>query len=210
MAGSVVHGKLYTADVLSPLFSSGRIRRVVDVGAGSGTYAKLLAPLAPGVHWIAVEVWTPYITEHALDRKYHEVINSDVRDVEFAPLAPDLVLFGDILEHMTQEEAVAVVGKALAAAAYVMISIPIIDYPQHELEGNPYQRHIKEDWSHEEISASFPDTVVTCLVHNSIGVYFLTRRETARQQLVTIHRRVAPTIKERFAKEIVVFGDTGS
>ncbi|MEI6557411.1 MAG: class I SAM-dependent methyltransferase [Rhodospirillaceae bacterium] len=210
MAGSVVHGKVYTAEVLKPLFEAGLIRRVVDVGAGGGTYVKLLAPVAPGVYWIAVEAWTPYIADYALDRQYHEVINQDVREIEFAPSAPDLVLFGDILEHMTQEQALAVVGKALASAPYVMISIPIIDYPQHELEGNPFQRHVKEDWSHSEVCASFPDTVVTCLVHNSIGVYFLTRQQQARQRLIETHRRVAPAIKERFSKEIVIFGDTGS
>ena len=209
MAGSVAHGKVYTAELLKPLFETGLIRRVVDVGAGGGTYVKLLAPIAPGVHWIAVEAWTPYIAEYALARQYHEVINRDVRELEIAPLAPDLVLFGDILEHMTQEQALAVVGKALGAAPYVMISIPIIDYPQHELEGNPFQRHVKEDWSHAEVCASFPETVVTCFVHNSIGVYFLTRRQQAREKLVEVHRRVAPRIKERFPNEIVIFGDTG-
>ncbi len=208
MAGSVVHGKVYTAEVLKPLFDVGAIRRVVDVGAGGGTYVKLLAPFATA-HWIAVEAWTPYIAEYALDRQYHEVINRDVREVEMAPLAPDLVLFGDVLEHMAQEQALTVVGKALAAAPYVMISIPIIDYPQHDLEGNPFQRHVKEDWSHTEVCASFPETVTTCLVHNSIGVYFLTRREQARRRLVEAHRRVAPAIKERFKGEIVIFGDTG-
>ena len=209
MAGSVAHGKVYTADLLKPFFEAGLVRRVVDVGAGGGTYVKLLAPLAPGVHWIAVEAWAPYIAEYALASRYHEVINRDVRELDLSPLAPDLVLFGDILEHMTQEQALAVVDKALAAAPYVMISIPIIDYPQHEIEGNPYQRHVKEDWSHSEVCASFSDTVVTCLVHNSVGVYFLTRQQRARRQLVEVHRQVAPAIKERFKNEIVIFGDTG-
>ena len=210
MAGSVVHGKVYTAELLKPFFGAGLIRRVLDVGAGGGTYVKLLAPFAPGVHWTAVEVWTPYIAEYALDKQYHEVINRDVREMEFVPLAPDLVLFGDILEHMTQEAALAAVGKALKAAPYVMISIPIIDYPQHELEGNPFQRHVKEDWSHAEVCACFPETVVTCLVHNSIGVYFLTRQAQARRHLLDIHRQVAPQIKARFKNEIVIFGDTGN
>lgn len=208
MAGSAVHGKVYTTELLRPFFGADLIRRVVDVGAGAGTYVKLLAGHAPGVYWIAVEVWTPYISKYALDKQYHEVINRDVREVDFLPLAPDLVLFGDILEHMTQEEALAVVGKALKAASYVMISIPIIDYPQHELEGNPFQRHVKDDWSHTAVCACFPETVVTCLVHNSIGVYFLTRREQARRHLLDIHRQVAPQIKERFKNEIVIFGDT--
>lgn len=209
MSGSAVQGKHYTAVLLKSFFDAGLIRRVLDVGAGSGTYAKLLGPASAGARWIAVEVWAPNIVNYDLASQYHEVINGDIRDLEIAPLAPDLVLFGDVLEHMTQEEALAVVRKALAVVPYVMISIPIVDYPQDEVEGNPFQRHVKEDWSHSEVCASFPDTVVTCFVHNSIGVYFLTRRGQARRTLVEIHRRVAPTVKERFVSDLIVFADTG-
>ena len=210
MAGSSVNGKTYTAAVLRTAFEAKLIQRVVDVGAGCGTYLDLLGPLSPEAHWTAIEVWEPYLAEYALDERYHEVIVRDARDTSFPNLRPDLVIFGDVIEHMHQDEAVAMVRKALSASPYVMISIPIITYPQHEIESNPFQRHIKEDWSHSEICASFPDVVVTCFVHNSIGVYLLSQQPPVRARIVEAHRQVAPLMKELFQGEIIIFGDMGT
>ena len=64
--------------------------------------------------------------------------------MDFGKLGPlDLSLFGDILEHMTKEEAQDVMDKTLATSRLVLVSIPIIHYPQEPFEGNPYQRHVK-------------------------------------------------------------------
>jgi len=201
MPGSPAFGKVYTGMMLHKFFEAGLIRRVVDVGAGSGTYRKLLINEGPGATWVAVEAWKPNIGEYALETLYDEVLNEDVRQVDFTTLGPDLVVFGDVLEHMTKEEAQEVVGRALATARYVMISIPIIHYPQGEIDGNPFERHVKEDWSHNEVCDSFPD-LVTCLVHDHIGVYFLSRRPDAIGQLIKVHDVVSPIVQRQFGEAI--------
>jgi predicted SAM-dependent methyltransferase len=67
----------------------------------------------------------------------------------------DLVIMGDVLEHIAKEEAVDLLNKVSKITRYAIISIPIIHYPQNEYEGNPYEVHVKDDWTHEEVLDTF-------------------------------------------------------
>lgn len=133
-------------------------KTILDVGAGSGTYAKLLRH--NGYHRAtidAVEVWKPYIEEFNLTSKYRRVYQTDIRD--FDKYNHELVIFGDILEHMSVEDALDVWGRASKYCAHAVISIPIVHYHQHAINGNPYEEHVKDDWSHEEVINMFPHIV---------------------------------------------------
>jgi hypothetical protein len=46
----------------------------------------------------------------------------------------DVVVLGDVLEHLTYLDAVALRGRTRAAA---YLSLPIVAYPQGAVEGNP-------------------------------------------------------------------------
>jgi cyclopropane fatty-acyl-phospholipid synthase-like methyltransferase len=151
------------------------INTIVDIGAGSGTYARMFRKtgLFRSATMIAVEAWEPYIQEYSLTTRYHKVINSDVRKVDFSEIAPfDLVIMGDVLEHITKEEAVDLVKKLSKFTRYAIISIPIIHYPQDEYEGNPYEVHVKDDWSHNEVLESFSNFEKT-FKGERIGCYLL-------------------------------------
>ena len=115
MSGRPIFGKFYTVMMLKKFFEAGLIRRIVDVGAGSGTYRDLLADDARGAFWIAIEAWGPNIETYGLMSRYDRVLARDAREVDFAELAPDLVLFGDVLEHMSKEEAQGVVPIMIKA-----------------------------------------------------------------------------------------------
>jgi len=129
-------------------------RSVLDVGAGAGAYLDLIREhLGYEVYVEAVEVWEPYIKEFNLESRYGAVWNKDVREWKTFPY--DLVIFGDILEHMTKEEAIELWDKVSKTARYAIISIPIIHYPQGHEHGNPYEEHVKDDWSSEEILETF-------------------------------------------------------
>lgn len=130
------------------------LKSVLDVGAGAGTYAHIFAQHFPHVDRFAVEAWAPYITEFALSDIYTEVFNHDIRDHQYFNY--DIVIFGDVLEHMTKEEALAVWDKVSKQASYALISIPIVHYPQDAVNGNPFEKHVKDDWTHEEVLATFP------------------------------------------------------
>jgi 2-polyprenyl-3-methyl-5-hydroxy-6-metoxy-1,4-benzoquinol methylase len=127
---------------------------VLDIGAGSGTYGKICKNL--NVSKIdCVEVWKPYIEEFSLNNIYENIFIEDVRN--FNNFNYDLIIFGDVLEHMTKEEALNVYKKSLSSSKFVIFSMPIINYPQGHEHGNPYEEHVVDDWNHEDIMSFFPN-----------------------------------------------------
>jgi len=118
---------------------------VLDIGAGSGTYFDLAAQ--KGQKWWAVEIWSPYIQQFGLANKYDGIILGDVRDILWPKV--ELTIFGDVLEHMSKEDALIVWNKAISHSRYVLLSIPLGEYPQGAYEGNEYEEH-KSTWTHEE------------------------------------------------------------
>ena len=125
------------------------IKRVLDVGAGSGTYSELLRQHVDFI--VGVEIWEPYIGRFNLASKYDKVINEDIRGwPSFFYESYDLVIFGDVLERMTKAESMAVWTKA-HQAKFGLISVPIIHYPQGEVFGNPYEEHVQEHMRPEDI-----------------------------------------------------------
>lgn len=130
---------------------------VLDVGAGRGTYATILFPYMPNVIFDAIEVWEPYIERFGLAKKYRNVFVTDARkhdDYHY-----DLVIFGDILEHIPAADAINLWNRVADQAEFALISIPIVHMPQDEIDGNPYEVHEEEDWSTETILKSFKGIV---------------------------------------------------
>jgi len=135
------------------------ITRVLDIGAGSGTYVRLIKDefnICKDSKWIAIEAWQPYIEKFNLRDIYTEVINQDARKLDWNILGHfSVAIAGDVLEHMTKEEAIVLVSQILQNCKTLIISIPIIYMPQDELEGNPFEVHVKPDWSHDEVMATW-------------------------------------------------------
>lgn len=127
-----------------------------DMGAGEGTYRDLMWDDGPDSVWIAVEIWKPYIEEFELKRDYHMVINDDIRNYPFAGVADsqyDLAIFGDVLEHMPEDDARKLILEAKKYFRYILVSIPIVHAPQGEVNGNPYEAHLKH-WTFDEMHAA--------------------------------------------------------
>jgi predicted TPR repeat methyltransferase len=125
-------------------------KKALDIGCGEGTYAKLFPKLA----FTGVEVWEPYAEKYGLQALYQNFILQDAREFSTDERF-DVCFLGDVLEHMTVTEATVLVEKAKSWADTVIISIPIGHYPQDEYEGNPYERHVKDDWSDAEVKEAF-------------------------------------------------------
>jgi len=135
---------------------------VLDVGAGAGKYGKIVRAKANPLELTALEPWEPYIDEFKLDDIYDNVFTIDIREANWDVSRKtislglyDLIIFGDVLEHMTKEDAIEVYGKAASHTTNIIISIPIVHYPQGHEHGNPYEEHIKDDWTTEEVLDTF-------------------------------------------------------
>lgn len=131
---------------------------LLDIGAGCGTYAQWWRYLTPRPYLIGVEIWRPYVREFRLHELYDQVIVRDVREMTL-PEWPrtDVVILGDVLEHMTAADAIRVWHLACASARKaVYLSIPIVHSPQGPVNGNPHEEHVDDHWTHERVLDSFP------------------------------------------------------
>jgi hypothetical protein len=164
---SSAEGKSWIRERVGLLAATGPLA-VVDVGPGVGTYAKLLAGPDVG-RIVGIEAWEPYVRTYRLHDYYDEIILGDVREVPVP--ATDVVILGDVAEHMTAGQAQEVWRRcAEAARRAVYLSIPIVHYPQHPIEDNPYELHVEEDWSHEKVLARFGG-IGASLAGEEVGVY---------------------------------------
>lgn len=159
------------------------IARVLDIGAGSGTYAKLIKQefdLCHTAEWTAVEAWSDYIDKFELATLYDRVINQDARTLDWNELGHfSVAIAGDVLEHMTKAEAVELVDRILKHADTLIVSIPIVYMPQDVVEGNPFEVHVKPDWTHNEVIETWGPVIKSVhrkSVKSKIAVYWLSTK----------------------------------
>lgn len=174
MPSSSPRGKIWTGDKIAHILSRTTITNVLDLGAGEGTYSDRFRKLTPGAQWTGVEIWPDYITQFGLATKYDTVVQGDIRTLEYSSLGrADLVFAGDVLEHVTKEEAMAAVDQILEHNRCLIISIPVVHMPQGEYMGNPHEVHVKDDWSDDEVKLTFGAKIIDSTVDKEIGVYIL-------------------------------------
>lgn len=123
------------------------IKTIIDVGPGSGTYAKLLGPK---YKYIGIEIWAPYVDKYNLHELYQEVIIGDIRHVMFPQ--GDCIIFGDIVEHMPKNDAHDVLVRAISRYKHMVVSIPIGYFHQSQSEDNKFEAHLSF-WTFEELQS---------------------------------------------------------
>lgn len=148
---------------------------IVDIGPGNGTYADLMRPHSPDARWMAIEAWGPYVPKFGLWEKYHHVVVSDFRHVDFMSVfpCPDLVIIGDCLEHIPKDEALIQLKRLVAWSNAILISVPLGEYPQEPLDDNWFERH-HATWNKGEIVAllqEVPGSTVEFIEGKVLGAY---------------------------------------
>lgn len=118
-------------------------KKILDVGAGSGYYGRILKN--SGVRIDADEIWPASADYLRKSGWYSWVTELNILDYEYEKGTYDLVIFGDILEHLSLEDAQKVFRYAFMHANHVLVSIPNSNYPQEALYGNEHERHLIED-----------------------------------------------------------------
>lgn len=143
---------------------------MLDVGVGAGIYGILFGDHFPGAQRIGVEIWEPYVWRFCLRDIYHRLIVGDIRTLAPWP-AVDVVIFGDVIEHMAQDEARKVWATAREVAGKaVYLAIPIVHYPQGPWAGNPHEAHVVDDYSHERVLETF-EGIGDWQLGNEVGAY---------------------------------------
>jgi hypothetical protein len=164
MPRSLIDGKAWISHEVARL----KPTTLLDVGPGQGTYSDLLRGVTPGATWSCVEIFAPYVEIFELRRKYDVVHVADIRSFSW-PCQYDVVILGDVLEHLTLADARQVWGSARAHARHVVLSIPIVEYPQGVHYDNIHETHL-HIWSHELVVNEL-DGICRWQRHELIGVY---------------------------------------
>lgn len=103
-------------EMLSPL-------TIIDVGAGDGFYGKLVKYLFPKSVVVGVEKRQSYVVDFNLGKIYDKIIVDDVINV-IDSLSGDLIIFGDVLEHLVKADMIAVLKKGVQNFCFVIVNSP--------------------------------------------------------------------------------------
>jgi len=170
MAFSSSEGKKFFEDWLFHVMAAGHIKKILDIGAGAGAYGEIANKVCRDVQqWVpniknefiirAVEVYKPFIAQYKLLDKYTSVISQDIREYVKDLDDFDLIILGDVLEHLTKDDAIDLFFKLKSKTKFIWLSIPVrpfypwqVGYDQgsHEWEVNKYEEHLYY-WKYDEL-----------------------------------------------------------
>ncbi len=114
---------------------------ILDVGACDGKWRKLLYDY-PNMD--GVEIFTPNAIR--CSGLYRKMFEKDIADLEYDYY--DLIIFGDVIEHMEVEKAQKVLEYAEGRCKDFIVAVPY-EYKQGMIYGNPYEVHIQDDLTPE-------------------------------------------------------------
>lgn len=122
---------------------------VLDVGACDGKWRWLLSEYK---NMDAVEIFKP--SYDGIRSHYRNAYNIDMADFEYEWY--DLIIFGDVIEHMEVETAQKVLRYAAERCKDMVVAVPYL-YEQGEMYGNKWERHIQPDLTAEVFAERYPD-----------------------------------------------------
>lgn len=140
--------------------------KVLDVGAGCGTYWNLLHNDFKLID--AVEVYKPNIDKYNLKSKYHRVYNINIKDFQYGNY--DIIIFGDIIEHLNINDAQNVLKYALNRCKEIIVAVPY-ELEQDEVDGNIHEIHKQDDLTPEIMKERYP--YLKLLYKNDLYGYYV-------------------------------------
>ena len=126
--------------------------RILDVGPGQGTYSILLREL--GYQMDAVEVWHPYVDQFNLRAKYDNVYTVDIRDFDLQGY--NFIILGDVLEHLSVEDAEQLLTTIDVLGIECMVAVPYMMAQDGAEYGNDYETHHQADLTPEVMLERYP------------------------------------------------------
>lgn len=149
MATSYAIYKKEITDYLKNKFD--RNATILDVGAGEGTYLPFLQDYFINIE--AVEVFKPNIDNFRLEERYSKVYNVNITDFKYDYY--DVIIFGDIIEHLDVKDAQEVLKYAYSRCKEMIVAVPYLS-PQGIEEENIYEIHKQDDLTDQIMKERYP------------------------------------------------------
>lgn len=146
-AGKAMIGKLINGLITSDSF------RILDLGCGKGTYGKLITRSCEKVAVDAVD----YRNKFDLLSVYDKFVNSDIRDEgRIRALGKfDLVIMGDVLEHLVFRDARKVLDFLEDMSDCIIVAVPYL-YPQ-DGRNNSWETHRQPELTRSLFLERYPE-----------------------------------------------------
>lgn len=155
-------GKRESVEWIAKNFSKGSI--CLDVGACDGKWGKLLNDY---LIMDAIEIYKDNIGKHKLNDIYRKVYLGDIRNFTFNHY--DLIIFGDVLEHMSVEDAQKVLDYAWDRCRDLIVAVPY-QWVNRSHYGNPWEVHIQDDLTPKNVLERYP-RLKPLFVYERYGYY---------------------------------------
>lgn len=149
MATSYATYKKEITDYLKSKFDKNA--KILDVGAGEGTYLPFLQDYFENIE--AVEVFKPNIDNFNLEERYKKVYNINIIDFKYDFY--DIIIFGDVIEHLEVNDAKKVLKYALNRCKEMIVAVPYLSIQGIE-ENNIYEIHKQDDLTDEIMKQRYP------------------------------------------------------
>lgn len=124
----------------------------LDLGCGAGKFGQMLQRVAPECRRVAVEVEPRYIERYRLQDLYHEVHAADLQHWWRQPAARephDLILAGDVLEHLPKSAGMDLLNALVYRASWVLVVAPEF-IVQDTVDGVESEAHVSV-WSERDL-----------------------------------------------------------
>ena len=122
--------------------------KILDVGACDGKWRKLLPEYTT---MDAVEAFPPNCEQ--ISTMYRIVFCADVAELKYDDY--DLIIFGDVIEHMDVQTAQKVLIYADAHCRDMIVAVPYL-FKQGPIYGNPWEEHKQDDLTAELFAERYP------------------------------------------------------
>jgi cyclopropane fatty-acyl-phospholipid synthase-like methyltransferase len=125
--------------------------KILDVGAGAGTYSDLLNANFKNID--GIEIYQPYVDMFELRNKYMNLYIGDIREFDIMPY--DYIIMGDILEHLCVYDAQQILNKITLLGKKCLVAVPYM-FTQGEEFGNIHETHLQPDLTPEIFLMRYP------------------------------------------------------
>lgn len=150
--------------------------KILDIGPGIGTYSDILSNI--GYSKIdCIEAFEKYVYNYRLKNKYRNVIVGDVCETQIDFSEYDLIILGDVLEHIEVSKAVDLLNNI--GSVPCIIAVPFLS-PQDIHFDNKYEIHLQDNLTPRIFTEIYKGFVPLCLrwdygvfVRESNGTLFL-------------------------------------
>jgi SAM-dependent methyltransferase len=125
--------------------------KILDAGCGSGGYSYLLKSSFPNID--GIEIHEPYVQMFGLEAIYNNLIIGNILDFDIDGY--DVIIMGDVLEHITFSEAKNLLEKIQGKGIKMMVAVPYM-YEQGAEFNNIYETHLQPDLTEEVFLERYP------------------------------------------------------